>query len=120
MTSLDHVTNYAGTEDFRVYVTKVCSLFAERGTKPVYEDDITHTVVRYGFMNVVQSRAGSGLHAGLCYILPRHREFISSLKYQWLPYTRGTAKSWHADGDGGGRVSGWKLDRHGMVGNADG
>ena len=66
MTSLDHVTNYAGTEDFCVDVTKVCSLFAKRSTKPVYEDDITHTVVRYGIRNVVQSRAGSWLHAGPC------------------------------------------------------
>lgn len=82
MTSLDHVANDAGTQDFRVDVTKVCSLFAKRSTKPVNEDDITHTVVRYGIRNVVQSRAGSGLHAGLCYILPRRREFISSLKYQ--------------------------------------
>ena len=89
MTSLDHVADDAGAKHFRIGVAKVCSLFAKGSAKPVNDDDIAHTVVRHGIKNDVQTRAGSEPYAGPCYILPRNRYFLSSLKYQSLPYFEG-------------------------------
>lgn len=89
MTALNHVADDAGAEHFCVRVTKVRALLAEGGAEPVDEDDITHTVVRHGIGNDFQSPAGSEPPTGSCLILPRCWRFISSLKYQCLPYTRG-------------------------------
>lgn len=64
MTSLNHVADDAGAEHFRIGVAKVCSLFAEGSAESVYDDDLTHTVVRHGIRNDVQSRAGGEPYAG--------------------------------------------------------
>lgn len=64
MTALDHVADDASAEHVRIGVAKVRSLFAKGSAESVYDDDITHTVVRHG-SNGGDTRAGSEPDAGL-------------------------------------------------------